>query len=118
MFHEEEIALFALEEQFEQAATNPALTATARMQEMQAVLERMQATVMAGFRVDPLLGEHLADLALDYLAREDLAPLVVKNAFARATDGVVPMHGRLLHNEVRRAVVRISNSSPALAVMP
>lgn len=110
MFHKEETALFALEEQFEKAATDPALGAAARFEEMQAALQRMQAVVMAGFRVSPLLGEHLAELALDYLAREDLAPTVVQSALVRAPEA------RALNNEVRRAVIRLSNSSPALAV--
>lgn len=116
MFHEEENALFALEEEFENAATDPALTAGARLDAMQAILMRMQTTVLSGFRTHPQLGAHLADLALDYLAREDLAPTVVRAAFARSVPPTaIPLHGRLLEIELRRTVARIQRSAPALA---
>lgn len=118
---EHEKALFALELQFEQAASCPRLSARDRQQEMQAVVERMFANVMAAYRTDARVGAHLAELALDYLAREDVAVDVVKNAFNRhGSTKVVAIYEQMLLNEMRRTVARIENHRPvpAVAVAP
>ena len=116
MFHAEEIELFALEEQFETAAADPALTPSARYEQMHAALQRMHFVVMSGYRISPCLGAHLADLCLDYLAREDLAPAVVRDAFARhsRSGSIINLHQHLLDSELRRTVVRLSSRAPAL----
>jgi hypothetical protein len=113
MITHEENELFALEEEFEQAAADPKLSATARYNAMHAVLDKMHCVVQSGFCASPVLGAHLADLCLDYLAREDLAPHVVKQAFNQNAKAA-SLHERMLQNEIRRTVTRLSGRMPVL----
>ena len=115
----EELALFELEIQFEEAAADPRLTAAERQQQMQAVLERMHATVMTGYRVNAYVGQHLASLALDYLGREDVGVAVVKNAFNRSSNSsrVVGLYEHMMLSEMRRTVARIEGYKPAKVAM-
>lgn len=115
MFEKEEIALFALEELFEKVAADPALNDAARLRALQNVLQSMHGTVQAGFRHSPVLGAHLTDLALDYLAREDLAPSVVKTAFNKHAAGVLNLNQRILQRQIDKTVREISSSLPYLA---
>lgn len=111
---EEEKAQFALEMQFEQAAACPLLTPRERQQQMQAVVERMFANVMTAYRTDPRLGAHMADVTLDYLAREDVGVSLAKQAFNTDRGArVVGIYERQLLNEMRRTVARIENYRPA-----
>ena len=117
MFSKEDLVQFELEFQFESAAANTALTAAARQQEMQAVLERMFANVMAGYRVNPALGQHLAEITLDYLKREDVGVDVVRRAFNNNSGSkIATIYEHLLMNEMRRTVARIENFRPAMPV--
>lgn len=118
MFAKYDLVQFELEHQFEAAATNTALTAAARQQEMQAVLERMFANVMTGYRVSPALGQHLAEITLDYLKREDVGLDVVRSAFNRSSGSskIASIYEHLLMSEMRRTVARIENYRPAMPV--
>lgn len=113
MMKQQEQELFALEEEFERVATDRALGAKARYDAMHAVLDRMQCVVMTGFCKNPVIGAHLAELCLDYLAREDLAPHVVSQAF-NASARTANLHERMLQNEIRRTVTRLNGRMPAL----
>lgn len=117
MFAKHDLVQFELEHQFEAAAANTALTAVERQQEMQAVLERMFANVMTGYRVSPALGQHLAEITLDYLKREDVGLEVVRHAFNRSSSSkIASIYEHLLLSEMRRTVARIENYRPALPV--
>lgn len=117
MFDKEDLAQFELEIQFEAAAANTTLTAAARQQEMQAVLERMFANVMAGYRANPALGQHLAEITLDYLKREDVGVDVVRKAFNRSSGSkIASIYEHLLLSEMRRTVARIENYRPVMPV--
>jgi hypothetical protein len=112
-----DIAQFELELQFEAAAENFALSPAQRQQEMQAVLERMFANVMAGYRLSPALGRRLSDITLDYLKREDVGVEVVRKAFNRASGSkVANIYEHLLLSEMRRTVARIENYRPTMPV--
>lgn len=117
MFKTEEKALFALEEKFEDAASDPLLSSFQRLLKMQEAVRAMQTVVLQGFAVDHRLGQHLAELALDYLEREDVAPETVTQAFAaaRATES---LHGHLMHGTLSHAVRTIQNRvAPALSTL-
>ena len=116
MITNEENELFALEEEFEKAAADPRLSATARYDAMHAVLDKMHCVVMSGYGTSPVIGAHLTDLALDYLAREDLAPHVVRQAFnASASARTASLHERMLNNEIRRTVTRLNGRLPLMS---
>lgn len=118
MRENEEKKLFALEEQFEAVAKNTALTPHAKREEMRALIERMQAVALEGFRVDPELGAHLAETCLDYLDRDDLAPRFVDEAFGifSPSASVHYLHADSLKMELRRVTRRLSARVPTAPI--